>query len=366
MRLSSKFIALASATGTLAYPGMGQVMDEIKARDEMMQGRSIELIGDLVSGAYSPVGQAIKGVLEGFGIAVADKTQYKAPGGLGSDACKADELCVWKHLADEMYAVMSDAEGCTDLGRAAIRLGFHDAAAWDKESTWGGADGSILLATGELGRSENFGLERIGRQTVIWYNKFKPHGAGMADIIQLGANVGVVACPDGPRIRTFIGRVDSDRAGPDGKLPAVTADAQSLVDLFAAKSFTATDLVALVGAHTASKQRFVDPALAGKPQDSTPHYWDTDFYSQTLQAAQGTNATTATNSPDSDIFVFESDKNLALHARTKVQWAIFAGKLGKPTWALAYASSYFRMSLLGVKNINGLKEISKVLPLTRT
>ncbi|KAJ1337813.1 manganese peroxidase [Microdochium nivale] len=365
MRLSSTYIALAGATGTLAYPGMGNVMDEIKTRDEMMQGRSIELIGDLVSGAYSPMGQAIKGVLQGFGIAVADKTQYTAPGELGSAACKQDQLCTWKHLADEMYAVMADSEGCTDLGRAAIRLGFHDAAAWDKKSPWGGADGSILLAPGELGRSENFGLENIGSQTLEWYAKYHPHGAGMADMIQLGANVGVVACPDGPRIRTFVGRADSTTPGPDGMLPAVTADAQSLVDLFTAKTFTATDLVALVGAHTASKQRFVDPSQAGKPQDSTPHYWDVDFYSQTLDAALGKNATLA-DPAKSDIFVFQSDKNLALHAKTKAQWALFAGKFGKPTWALAYASSYFRMSLLGVKNINSLVEISRVLPLTRT
>lgn len=32
----------------------------------------------------------------------------------------------------------------------------------------------------------------------------------------------------------------------------------------------------------------------------------------------------------------------------------------------AYASAYFRMSMLGVKNINKLTEISKVLPQTRT
>ncbi|KAH7040924.1 heme peroxidase [Microdochium trichocladiopsis] len=378
MRLSTTLVSLASAAGTLAYPGMGKVMEEIEARDEMLKGRSIELIGDLISGAYSPAGQAIKGILQGFGIAVADKTQYKAPGALGSDACKKDKLCMWKYLADEMYAVFADSEGCTDLARGAIRLGFHDAGSWDRKSPNGGADGSILLA-GELSRPENFGLETIGSTTMGWYTKYKPYGAGMADIIQLGANVGVVACPDGPRIRTFVGRPDSSKPAPDGKLPSVHADAQSLIDLFAAKTFTATDLVALVGAHTASKQRFVDPSRAGAAQDSTPHYWDTSFYSETLDAARGISRNaTKTADPEeadgtdndgptaTDVFVFQSDKNLAVYSKTKIQWAIFAGKLGKPTWALAYASSYFRMSMLGVKNLNSLTEISKVLPLTRT
>lgn len=352
MKISTTLISIASARGTVAYPGMSNIMSEIEQRDEMLQGRSVELIGDLVQGAYSPEGQAIKGILQGFGIAVADKTSYTAPGALDSVACKKDKLCMWKYLADEMYALFADSEGCTDLARGAIRLGFHDAGAWDRKSPNGGADGSILLAPGELGRDENLGLETIGSVTTDWYNKYKPYGAGMADIIQLGANVGVVACPDGPRIRTFIGRKDSSVPAPDGKLPSVNANAQSLIDLFAAKTFTATDLVALVGAHTASKQRFVDPSRAGYAQDTTPHYWDTDYYLQTLNAAKGIKATPAANGATvtvvevadetddndgpstTDVFVFQSDKNLALYSKTKIQWAIFAGKLGKPTWAL--------------------------------
>jgi len=344
MRLASITVVLLNCfMETHAYPGMGNTMAEIEQRSEMLHGRSTELLGDLVSGATSTTGNLIKKVLQGSAIAVDIGSRYTAPGPLGSPACNQDQLCMWKHLADDMYAVFADSVGCTELARGAIRLGFHDAGSWDRKSSHGGADGSILLSD-ELKRPENFGLENIGATMMSWRAKYQPFGAGLADMIQLGANVGVLACPDGPRIRTFVGRPDNTKAAPEGKLPAVTATAQSLIDLFAAKTFTATDLVALVGAHTASKQRFVDPKRAGASQDSTPHYWDTDFYAETLAVAKGgsindTIAAEAVAKSDHDprttnVFVFESDKNLALYSATKDVWANFAGPQGETTWAI--------------------------------
>lgn len=48
--------------------------------------------------------------------------------------------------------------------KGAIRLGFHDAAGWQKGAAYGGADGSILL-TDELSRPVNKGLEEIAVMT---------------------------------------------------------------------------------------------------------------------------------------------------------------------------------------------------------
>ncbi|KAI0505216.1 peroxidase [Xylaria bambusicola] len=351
MKTSALFLACA-ASPVLAHPGMDRVIAEIQARDDfVLNARSTSLLGDLVNGVLTAVGQTISNILTQATSAIAPGTSaaYKPPGALGSPACTKDPLCVWYYVATDMWGDFADANGCTDLGRGAIRLGFHDAAAWDVSSSYGGADGSILL-TDELSRSENRGLEEIGAQTKTYYTTYHPYGAGMADIIQLGALVGTVACPGGPRIRAFAGRKDNPVAAPPGKLPLPSMDAPTLISLFSKKTFTASDLVALVGAHTAARQRFVDPSRAGAALDSDPQIWDASFYAETLT---GNNKT---------FFILHSDKALATYSTTKAQWKTFAGSTGQALWSPAYAQAYFRMSLLGVNNLNQLTEITKVLP----
>jgi hypothetical protein len=66
-----------------------------------------------------------------------------------------------------------------------------------------------------------------------------------------------------------VGRKDSTRSAPPGRLPDVFASAPSLVALFAAKGINQGELAALMGAHSTSTQRFVDPAQFNKSQDST-------------------------------------------------------------------------------------------------
>lgn len=97
---------------------------------------------------------------------------------------------------------------CNDRARAAIRLGFHDAATWSKSlrdsgQDYGGADGSILMGFGEAARLENNGLQDIiGRLQQVQ----KQFGVGFADLVQYAAIHAVVMCPLGPRVRAFVGR----------------------------------------------------------------------------------------------------------------------------------------------------------------
>ncbi|GAP86723.2 putative ligninase H2 precursor [Rosellinia necatrix] len=355
MKSSTIFLLYAAAQAS-AHPGMSRALAEIQARSDFdLQARSDVLLGDLRSGTPTKKGQVIKDILQlktnatAPGAGAGASAAYTPPGPLGSSACSADPLCLWSYVAATMWADFADANGCTDLARGAVRLGFHDAGAWDTSSAYGGADGSILLTT-ELDRRENLGLQSIGARTRTYYATYHPFGAGMADIIQLGALVGTVACPGGPRIRAFAGRPDNARAAPTGKLPVPSMDGPELVSLFAAKTFTASDLVALVGAHTSARQRFVDPARAGAPLDPDPQIWDAGFY---RDVQTGDNKT---------FFILHSDKALSTYAQTKLQWAAFAGALGQPLWNPAYAQAYFRMSLLGVNNLNNLTEITRVLP----
>lgn len=319
---SSPLLVGLVATRALAHPSMDRVLAEIQARDDFLEARSTDLIGDiatLASSSLTVVGDTIKGILGGQSSAIADTSTYPSTPALGSDACKKDTCCLWKYVVDEMTSSFQDSNGCTDLARGAIRQGFHDAATWDKNSAYGGADGSLLLSD-ELSRPDNRGLEEIGAQTKTWYNKYKQYGAGMADLIQVGALTAVVSCPGGPRIRNFVGRKDNSKAGPTGKLPNPFQDAKSLIDLFSAKTFTSNDLIALIGAHTASKQKFVDRSRSGTPQDSTPGTWDTRYYSETL------------SSDNTTILVFPSDRNLATYSATKGRWDTFAGSGGQQAW----------------------------------
>lgn len=329
-------------------------MKEMEARDGRLEVRSTELLGDLLGGILSAVGNTIKGILTGVTSAVADGQAYKAPGALGSSQCNKDQCCVWSYVVAEMKTAFTDGNGCSSLARGAIRQGFHDAATWDKNQAFGGADGSLLLSVDELGRVENRGLEAIAAQTKGWYTKYKQYGIGMADLIQLAATTATVVCPQGPRIKSYVGRIDNSNSLPSGFLPNPFQSALSLIEMFALKTFTANDLVALVGAHSTSQQFFVDPSRAGASQDSTPGTWDTNFYGETL-----------TNNNQSNVLVFPSDRNLATYSQTQRQWNAFIGTRGQAPWSAAYAQAYFRMSLLGVKNINSLTDCTKVLPLPR-
>ena len=306
----------------LAYPGMGELMKELGKRQFQP---STELLGDLITlpdSALSTTGRAIKAILQGSGTPTDTTNFYTAPaGGRDAAACRADRCCIWKYIADDMRAAMFDSGTgqCTNVARAAIRLGFHDAAAWSKTSGNGGADGSIILSgsNGEMTRPENAALVPVVPQFQAWFNTYRSYGVTMADLIQFGAKVGAISCPGGPRIRFFIGRTDNPNPAPQRLLPPPTFTAQQLIENFGNKTIGPGGLVALLGAHTASRQVGVDPARAGDAQDSTPGRWDTRYFTETLDA----------NAPSS-IFKFQSDINVANDARTGPIWRQFAGNKG--------------------------------------
>jgi len=355
------YALLACAPIIEAHPGMNdKMMFEMKREaNRAKRAASKELIGDLATLADSKltsIGKDIKAILLDQKSAESNVMDTSIPvGNIGSAACKADACCHWKWLTYEMTAMFNGTSGrCSKFARQAVRLGFHDAAVWSKSSGYGGADGSILLSN-EMSRSDNNGLSAIADQTKKWYNKYNQYGMSMADIIQWGANVGALVCPLGPRTRSFVGRKDNSKAGPEGLLPGEKDSASTLLSLFSAKTIDAHDLVTLVGAHTTSQQHFVDTSRSGDPQDSTPGIWDIAFYPQT------------TNNPPPRVIKFQSDINLSKDSRTIGEWQEFSDRnSGQQHWNEDYAKAYTRLSLLGVNNINDLKECTKVLPAART
>ncbi|KAM0273603.1 hypothetical protein ACHAQH_008232 [Verticillium albo-atrum] len=357
MKFSILIAALAAGT-TMAHPGMSKAMadiQEIQARDGR-SGPSTEIIGDLVDlddRRLTRTGRDIKNILSGRGNPQDTVASYwlGAPR-LGGFFCRMDQCCVWKHIANEMRGMMvGDAGRCNNLARSSIRLGFHDAATWSKDTGGTGADGSIVL-TAECARvPDNNGLAEVCAQMKTWHNKYKGYGVSMADLIQFAANVATVSCPLGPRIKTYIGRRDNAVEPPRNLLPTPIDNADRLLQLFADKSFTADGLIALMGAHSTSQQRFVNRDRAGDPQDSTPGVWDVKYYGETVDP-----------SAPQRVFKFPSDINLANDTRTRAAWESFIPESSQGAWNHAYAAEYVRMSLLGVYNINSLTDCTKALP----
>jgi len=178
---------------------------------------------------------------------------------------------------------------------------------------------------------------------------YHTYNVTMADLIQYMANHAVVSCPLGPRVRTYVGRKDATEAAPEGLLPSVHAPAEELIALFADKTISAHELTALMGAHSTSTQSNFDASKAGYPQDTTPGVWDVNYYNETLDATE-----------NGCIFKLESDVKLSKHPAMAAEWHKFVG--GQAHWNADYAKAYLRLSLLGVNNINELKECTLTLP----
>lgn len=159
---------------------------------------------------------------------------------------------VWKSVSSTLTDMFFDGSQCTDDARAAIREAFHDCGTWNKaQGSTGGCDGSLILANEAYDRPENNGLQDISTKLL---KLAKTYNVGVADMIQFAGAHAIVTCPGGPRISTYVGRVDSSKPAPDGLLPDVHGSGDSLFALFQDKGFSAVDLAALLGAHSTSKQ----------------------------------------------------------------------------------------------------------------
>lgn len=221
---------------------------------------------------------------------------------------------VWTQVSQDLTKLFVGADGqCTDDARAAVRSVFHDCGTWNKaQGNTGGCDGSLFLSAEENARTENRGLQQISTTLQGIANQRK---VGVADIIAFAGAHATVSCPLGPTVKTMIGRKDSSTAAPnEALLPAsASSTSDSIITLMADKGFSAADVAALVGAHSSSKQFFVDTTKAGTPQDRTPGIWDVDFYSDTT-------------AKPANVFVFQSDINLANDPRSGPTFKSFVGQ----------------------------------------
>lgn len=258
---------------------------------------------------------------------------------------------IWTTITADLTAIFLDQSTgeCTDAARSAIRAAFHDAGTFSRNlpsvaPASGGADGSLILAQ-EYNRRENRGLENISTKLLALALE---RNVGVADMIQFAGAHAIVTCPNGPVVKTYVGRTDSSTPAPDGLLPDGRAPADSLLALFQDKGFDAKELAALMGAHTCSRQFFVNATLAGQPQDSTPGIWDVKFYSETFNPPPG-------------VFVLRSDRALSQHVDVGKEFRGYIDNQGK--WASDFAPAMTKMSVLGLpEGTKGLTDCTNALP----
>lgn len=136
-------------------------------------------------------------------------------------------------------------KGCAPI---LVRLAWHDAGTYDKNSNTGGPNGSIKFNP-EMSHGDNNGL-------TIAMNLIKPvheqfADIGLADFIQL-AGYAAVEYTGGPKIEFKSGRKDAAEADctPDGRLPDAKKGVSHLEDIFYRMGFNDQEIVALSGAHT--------------------------------------------------------------------------------------------------------------------
>ncbi|RKU42576.1 hypothetical protein DL546_002863 [Coniochaeta pulveracea] len=239
---------------------------------------------------------------------------------------------VWTQVKSDLNNLFMAGDQCNDLARGAIRAVFHDCGSWDtSQGLSGGCDGSLILGTTpdvELSRAENRGLQAIAGVLRGLAGKYSTSVADM--IVFAGIDAAVALCPGGPHVPTFIGRNDSTTSAPEGGLPDVFDSAANLAALFAKKGFSAEDLAALLGAHSTSTQKFVDPTQFNKSQDSTPGQWDVSYYKETYNYA-------TTGSKSNAVFVLPSDSKLSTYNDVGKKFQSFIGNQGK--WTSSFASA---------------------------
>lgn len=256
---------------------------------------------------------------------------------------------VWYNVSSDLTKRFLDSDGdCNDDARAAIRAAFHDAGTYSLKlaaaGRKGGADGSLILAK-EYNRTENLGLFDISTKLLAIARQFN---VGVADIIQFAAAHAIATCPGGPLVQTFVGRNDSSQPAPVGLLPLSDDKPDKLVALFKDKGFNEVDLAALIGAHTVSKQFYVDPSKAGAPQDNSPGEWDVEFYAEQITPSPGT-------------FRFQSMIDLNLDPVVGPNFQIFV--VHPELWNTEFTDAMTRLSVLGVPGgVKKLIDCTEALP----
>ncbi|KAI9591472.1 cytochrome c peroxidase [Syncephalis fuscata] len=161
-----------------------------------------------------------------------------------------------------------------------LRLAWHAAGTYDKNTNTGGSDGATMRFKSESSHGANAGLE-YARNHIEQVKKRFP-GISYADLWSLG---GVVAIQEmgGPQIPWRPGRADKLAADctPDGRLPDAAQGSQHVRDIFYRMGFNDQEIVALMGAHALGRCHANRSGFEG-PWTFSPTVFTNDFFTVLL------------------------------------------------------------------------------------
>lgn len=202
MRFFSSITIVSFFTPLLASKHSGYhagLIDTLKLKSRQIAGTpgsdgsaTPPLIGDLRYNLTTETAITVSDVL--LSNILAENFEVGTPPASEAEcATSADPCCTWYFISQYLTTQFLGADGeCTDMARAAVRLGFHDAGTWSstlqdedgKHMDFGGADGSFIIF-GEIDRPENGGLEPINLFTQDLWGSYD---VNLGDLIQFMSN----------------------------------------------------------------------------------------------------------------------------------------------------------------------------------
>ncbi|KAL8109772.1 hypothetical protein AgCh_025748 [Apium graveolens] len=159
-----------------------------------------------------------------------------------------------------------------------LRLAWHDAGTYDKNTKTGGPNGSIRNQE-EFSHGSNNGLKIA--LDFCEEIKFRHPKITYADLYQL-AGVVAVEVTGGPTIDFVPGRKDSLTSPKEGRLPNATKGAPHLREVFYRMGLSDKDIVALSGGHTLGRAHADRSGFDG-PWTQEPLKFDNSYFVELLK-----------------------------------------------------------------------------------
>lgn len=159
-----------------------------------------------------------------------------------------------------------------------LRLAWHDAGTYDKNTKTGGPNGSIRNEE-EFSHGSNNGLKIA--LDFCEEIKFRHPKITYADLYQL-AGVVAVEVTGGPTIDFVPGRKDSLTSPKEGRLPNATKGAPHLREVFYRMGLSDKDIVALSGGHTLGRAHADRSGFDG-PWTKEPLKFDNSYFLELLK-----------------------------------------------------------------------------------
>ena len=174
----------------------------------------------------------------------------------------------WAKVRKEIAALLETEDDDGSNGPLFVRLAWHAAGTYDKQSKTGGSNGATMRFPPESSDGANAGLDKA-RNLLESVKKNNP-GASYADIWTLAGCVAIEEM-GGPKIDWRSGRTDvgqiavaQKKIPPNGRLPDALKGAAHIRSVFKRMGFDDRETVALLGAHClgrchADRSGFVGP-----------------------------------------------------------------------------------------------------------